>query len=76
MGELILDYEKLARLISIDLRPKWLSPAQAAIYTGLPMRTLEQYRTEKKGPKFSRVGKHVRYNSRDVDNWLRSLQDE
>ena len=75
MAEIILDYEKLARLISIDLRPQWLSPQQAAIYTGICERTLEQRRTEKNGPLFSRVGKHVRYCTTDIDAWLRSKQD-
>jgi len=76
-----LDYQKLAGLISAELRQKpaireWLSPAQAAVYTGLPEKTLEEYRRKGTGPKFSRVGKHVRYNRRHIDHWLESCADE
>jgi len=73
--DLILDYEKLGKVIAAELQPRWLSPAQAAVYLGLPARTLEQYRAEKCGPLFSRVGKHVRYNSHDIDVWMRRLQN-
>ncbi len=78
---LTIDYEKLAGLISADLRNEppirdWLSPAQAAAYTGLPEKTLEEYRRKGTGPQFSRVGKHVRYKRRHIDNWLESCVDE
>ena len=74
--ELILDYEKLAKLITGGLREsRWLSPAETSVYIGLPERTLEQYRREGRGPLFSRVGKHVRYNSHDIDIWMRRLQN-
>lgn len=60
--ELSIGIPKLARLIAAETRvvPAWLSPAEAAIYTGLPEKTFEQYRREATGPPFSRVGKHVR----------------
>jgi len=79
--DLKLNYPLLAKLVAAEMRGspvarEWMSPAQTATYTGIPAKTLEQYRRDSSGPSFSRVGKHVRYNRRDVDEWLRSLQDE
>ncbi len=71
-----IDYPQLARAIADELRrdpivPQWLSPAQVTVYTGIPEKTLAQYRRESTGPAYSRVGRHVRYRVADVDNWLR-----
>ena len=77
--ELKLDYPLLSKLVANELRrepvvPQWLSPAQVAVYVGLPEKTLAEYRRKSTGPTFSRCGKHVRYFRPDVDEWLRSLQ--
>ena len=71
--ELSIDIPELARLIAVEMRvtPAWLSPAQAATYTGIPEKTLEQYRRHGTGPALSRVGKHVRYARTDIDAWLK-----
>ncbi len=78
--ELELDYPLLARLVAADLRSKppaktWLTTLEAADYVGIPAKTLEAYRTQGKGPRFSRVGKHVRYHRSDIDSWLKGLSD-
>lgn len=73
--ETTINYPLLAKLIAAELSktvPAWLTPAQAAAYTGIPEKTLEQYRRDRTGPKYSKVGKHVRYSPEDLDTWVRS----
>lgn len=44
---------------------------EVAEYLRLPsVRTLYQWRYLSKGPKGSRVGRHLRYRKIDVDAWL------
>lgn len=76
-----LDYEKLAKLICEDLRQhpvswEWLSPGQLASYIAVPERTLEEWRRYGKGPKFVKLGKHIRYRLRDVDRWAEEQTHE
>jgi excisionase family DNA binding protein len=44
--------------------------AEVAEYLGVPRRTLDQWRHRGKGPRFSKVGRHVRYRWADVERWL------
>jgi hypothetical protein len=51
------------------------SPREVAAYLGggeheITEDTLKDWRYKHTGPKYSRVGKHVRYNWDDVDAWL------
>ena len=41
-----------------------------AAYIKVPLRTLDQWRYLGKGPRFIKVGRHVRYRRDDVDRWL------
>jgi hypothetical protein len=51
-------------------------PEAVAAYLAVPDRTLGQWRRTRKGPKWSLVGKHVRYRWADVDSWLTSQQGQ
>lgn len=44
--------------------------AEVAEYLGIPPHTLVQWRYRGTGPRYIRVGKHVRYRWPDVDKWL------
>ena len=70
--------ELLADLASNPPTPKsWLRPNEAAIYTGVAERTLENMRRERRGPRYSRLGHSlVRYSVADLDEWLRSGRGE
>jgi hypothetical protein len=57
-----------------DERPP-RSPAELSEYLDIPEQTLTQWRwfTKQgipKGPRFVKVGRHVRYPRRDTDEWL------
>jgi len=43
---------------------------EVAEYLRVPVSTLEQWRWRKTGPKWSKVGRHVRYAWSDVEEWF------
>lgn len=54
-----------------DVRPL-ASRSEVADYIGVPARTLDQWATRGKGPRYIVVGRHARYRWSDVDAWLAS----
>lgn len=47
----------------------FLNTAQAAFYVGLAQQTLEKMRREKRGPRYRKHGRYVRYHIADLDAW-------
>ncbi|GAB2818793.1 helix-turn-helix domain-containing protein [Lentzea nigeriaca] len=47
-----------------------MSPAEVGEYVNVPLNTVYAWNTRGGGPKYSRVGRHVRYRKSDVDAWL------
>jgi predicted DNA-binding transcriptional regulator AlpA len=45
-------------------------PPEVAAFLGVPEKTLTQWRYLRKGPRWSPVGRHVRYRWEDVEKWL------
>jgi excisionase family DNA binding protein len=45
---------------------------EVAEYLGVPVATLYQWRYHDKGPRASKVGRHIRYRWADVEAWLDS----
>lgn len=45
------------------------TPEEVATYLGVPVATLYQWRHRGKGPKSRRIGRHVRYDWRDVESY-------
>jgi excisionase family DNA binding protein len=45
-------------------------PPQVSSYLGIPEKTLAEWRWQGKGPRYVRVGRHVRYRWSDVEAWL------
>jgi len=52
----------------------FLSPAQAAHYLGLTVRTLQKHRSKRTGPAFCRHGNNVRYHVDDLIAWSRRMR--
>ncbi|SCF22750.1 helix-turn-helix transcriptional regulator [Micromonospora mirobrigensis] len=46
------------------------TPPEIATFLGVPEKTLTQWRYVKTGPRWSKVGRHVRYRWEDVEKWL------
>lgn len=49
-----------------------LTPSDAAKRTGLKEATLAQMRCRGDGPAFHKISRFVRYDSIDLDRWMRS----
>lgn len=49
-----------------------ITPAQLAIELGNEVQTLSVWRLHKKGPKYIRVGRLIRYRRSDIEAWLDS----
>lgn len=49
---------------------KLITPPELAELTGVPERTLAQWRYLGNGPAYVKVGRHVRYRPEDVQAWL------
>lgn len=47
----------------------FLSPQQAAHYLGLSVRTLQEQRSARTGPRYRRHCRHIRYHIDDLDGW-------
>ncbi|WP_410576619.1 helix-turn-helix transcriptional regulator [Amycolatopsis sp. lyj-108] len=47
-----------------------LTAREVAQYCGVPLKTVYGWNTAGTGPKYYRVGKHVRYRASEVDKWL------
>lgn len=54
----------------------YLTPEQAAAYTGFSVSYLEKLRAESRGPAHSCVGKRkgIRYKVNDLDAWMDSFK--
>lgn len=46
------------------------TPEEVADYLQLPPKTLAEWRSRGLGPKYHKVGRHVRYRWTDVEKWL------
>jgi Helix-turn-helix domain len=49
-----------------------LNEAEAATYLKIPAATLRQHRYLGVGAPYSKLGKHVRYRRRELDEWIES----
>lgn len=47
----------------------WLTRAEVADRFRVPEKTLAQWASQGKGPKYAKFGRHVRYRLADVADW-------
>jgi excisionase family DNA binding protein len=52
-----------------------LSVAELATYLGVPVATIYRWRHHRQGPVGYRIGRHVRYRTRDIQHWLETQRD-
>lgn len=50
---------------------EYLRPVRVAQRYDISVRTLRRMRAEGRGPKFSFIGRQVRYRADDLDEWVR-----
>ncbi|WP_225099215.1 AlpA family transcriptional regulator [Streptomyces sp. CoH27] len=51
-------------------RSRLATPAEVAVYLGVPVKTLYQWKYRGTGPNVHKVGRHLRYRWQEVDAWL------
>ncbi len=56
--------------ISPTDRQVYLTAAEVSALTGFSRKTLERYRSLRRGPPFLKIGRSVRYRLADVTAWL------
>lgn len=54
----------------VAVRRPLATPPEVAAFLGVPAKTLTQWRYGKTGPRWSKVGRHVRYRWADIEKWL------
>lgn len=54
----------------------YLSPEEVSSLLGIPVKTLAAWRSQRKGPLFYRLGVHVRYPKRHLDDWLAQCEKD
>lgn len=54
----------------VSQRHEFLTVADLADWLQVPVSTVYQWNHKSTGPRFVRVGKHVRYRRADVEAWL------
>ena len=52
--------------------PRFLTEKQVAQYFSISHRTLQNWRQRNQGPKYTKLGRLVRYIDQDVTAWLRT----
>jgi len=57
---------------NLELPTKYLNEKQVSELTGLGLSTLKNHRFEKRGIPFVKAGRSVRYNSKDVLEFMES----
>ena len=59
----------------VDTMDRLITARELARYLDVPVSTLYWWRHREEGPPGFRVGKHLRYRQRDVDEWIRQQLD-
>jgi predicted DNA-binding transcriptional regulator AlpA len=54
----------------LKTNPKILSASQTAAILGLSEATLQKMRKDNAGPRWFRIGKHIRYLETDITAWI------
>jgi excisionase family DNA binding protein len=75
-GPLLLGFASLFTRTDAPTEQQLMSPAELAAYLAVPLKTIYKWQsqTPRYGPRYLRVGRHVRYRRADVDTWLDTLE--
>ena len=62
--------------MSNNIDDRWLSRQELADRIGLPVKTLAQWASKGTGPRYARMGRHVRYRVSDIVEWEAAQMEE
>ena len=60
----------------MEQEEKWLSPQGVKDRYGFSVSTLAKWRMDNKNLKFSKMGKYIRYSTKDVEEFIKSNMQE
>jgi len=55
---------------------EWLSPRETSKRYGFSVSTLAKWRMDNKNLKFSKMGKYIRYSTKDIEEFIQSNVQE
>jgi hypothetical protein len=55
------------------LKRRYLTPKEVEGTYGFKVGTLANWRSQKKGPPYSKIGHVIRYNVEDIERWLKDF---
>lgn len=61
--------------MSHPLPTRYLTPVDVADLLGIPVETIYQWRRKHTGPRGFRVGRHLRFDPKDVRAWVDSRME-
>ncbi len=59
-----------------DSPDRYLTTAEAALFTGFSHRTLEAWRSRQRGPAYSMVNNRARYRLRDLSSFMEARRQQ
>ena len=62
-------------VLTAPIQKEWLNPSGLKEEYGFSISTQAKYRMDRKIP-FSKIGKYIRYNRADINEWLNSNRVE
>jgi len=54
----------------------WMSPQDLADWLGVPVKSIYVWRQTGRGPRGTRVGKHIRFSRQAIADWLAQQDSE
>ena len=55
---------------NLRLEGPLLTPTEVSELLGVPIGTLKMWRYRRTGPRWLKLGRHIRYRSADISDWL------
>lgn len=55
---------------------EWLNPRETSKRYGFSVSTLAKWRMERRNLKFSKMGKYIRYSTKDIEEFIQSNVQE
>lgn len=52
------------------------TPTQAGEYLQIPVETLRRWRGIGTGPRYAKIGRHIRYRKAELDRWIEQRERE
>lgn len=65
-----IEQEAATSVPPVAAQDRLLTPSDVSERLGIPVKTLANWRSERRGPLPLRIGCHVRYRASDVESWL------